>query len=182
MPLSTTEPTSSRDEAPALEERVHAMPLPASREAIISTVKRMLDLSGVKKIEITSRRLAMTRAVRENEPIFPESDVPADPAFLLPRLDLVEIASAGHPFLTLERATATLGARGLKVAAIFAPRGLLLGAFLGRDDEPKTVFGYDVVYTESPTFENKLLVVGGATAWVSDASHAVVIDPYAEET
>lgn len=180
MPLSTTEPTSSRDEAPVLEERVHAMPLPPSREDVISTVKQMLALSGVKKIEITARRLAMTRAVRENEPIFPESDVVADPTFLLPRLELVEISSAAHPFLTLERATSELLARGLKVSAIFAPQGPLLGAFLGREDEPKYVFGYTVVYTANPTFENKLLVVGGTTAWVSDATHAVVIDPYAE--
>lgn len=177
MPLSTTEPTNSLD-VPAVVERVHVQPLPQGRERILALVKSVLELPFVLKLEITPKKVEVVRMVKEGEDVLPGAGLYVDPLFMLSTCEIREVVPSANPFVTLDRAAALIRDAGLVLAGIVAPKGPLFGAYLGREDEPRTAFGYDVYYVEGPTFENRITLVGSPTAWMADAKILWVIDPF----
>jgi hypothetical protein len=54
----------------------------------------------------------------------------------------------------------------------------LLGAYLGRSDEPRTAFGYDIYYVEGPAYENRITLVASTSTWMADARVLYTIDPF----
>jgi len=163
--------------------RTADLPTPRTAEGVIALVKRVIGLSSVMEIRITPSGVSVTRSMDSDDPVVPEpgeinDDV--DFEFLLGRVELIEqrFDPESHPYLSLEAATRRLTGEGLRVAAILAPEPEILAAYLGYDEgvEPRTVFGIRVVYSTESKYPDKIVVIGGPTLFLSDATHGIILD------
>lgn len=183
MPSSTTVPTTPED-VPQLVER-EAVLAPQTRDELLEMLKLATSLARVSRIEITPKRLVVKRVVHEREEVFPDKSAltaEIEPGFLLPRLVMTEIPARAHAFFTLQAAVDLITDNGLRVIGLWAPQGELVGAWLGlpNGSVPRHVFGHAVTYMEGDVWAQKIVVIGGPTQWLSDATHAMVIDPWEE--
>lgn len=163
--------------------KTHTQPLPRSKEALIDLLKRALELSEVEEIRVTPSEFHIRRSVHEDEEVLPKTDtskLEIDPDFLLKSLELEELpieTKDDHPYLRLQHACSRIGAKGLSAIALLAPDGEWLSAFLGLDESrPERVLGLRAVYTVSPSYEEKIVVIGASSNFLIDARVGVIID------
>lgn len=176
-------------ESAATEEakrlRTHTQPLPRTVEEIVALFKRVIELPDTYEIRITTNEFSVQRMVADGEQVL-SSVVDAqqvDPTFVLERVESSGNLSSlpfdpeRHPYLSLELATRMLGAYRMKPTFLVAQTGDSLSSFLALDEgKPQSIFGMPVIYSDTPVFEDKLVVLGGPTALLTDVTHAIIID------
>lgn len=176
-------------ESAATEEakrlRTHTQPLPRTVEEIVALFKRVIELPDTYEIRVTTNEFSVQRMVADGEPVLP-SVVDAqqvDVAFVLERVESAGNLSSlpfdpeRHPYLSLELATRMLGAYRVKPTFLVAQTGDSLSSFLALEEgKPQGVFGMPAIYSDTPAFEDKLVVLGGPTALLTDVTHAIIID------
>ncbi len=162
--------------------------LPKSPEGLVNLFKKVVDLPGLHSVEITGTAFTVQRLVGDDEPVFPTEEATDDSAldlsFILSNLQardrLVELdfSPDRHPYLSLLEATAKITEQKVRPTHLVVAEGPWLGAFLGVEGgKPlETCFGMKVIYTRSETFEDKILVLGGATNLLTDVIYGVAID------
>lgn len=165
--------------------RTHAQPLPRTIEEIVALFKRVIELPDTQEIRITPAEFSVQRLVADGESVIPSVEVAqhVDAAFVLERVEASGNLSSlsfdpqRHPYLSLELATRTLSAYRVKPTFLAAQRAEDLSAFLALEDpRPQSVFGMPVIYSDTPSFEDKLVVMGGPTNLLADVTHAIIID------
>jgi hypothetical protein len=168
--------------------RTRDLPLPKTKQGLITLIKQMLDLRRLEEIRITPDTISVSRFIDDaiNEEILPRAQAEEveteaiDADFLLTRIALHHLPfdPAAHPFLNIREATATITARGLRPGWILAPEGGWVEAYCDLPEEPPAshVFGMKVVYSDSQDHAEKLVVVGSPTAYLHDAQFGVIID------
>jgi hypothetical protein len=162
--------------------------LPRTAEELVALFKRVVELPGIQKIEVTPAQVLVQRLVADGESVIPEPEEEnesLDPAFILSLIEkngglvALEFDPARHPYISLLEATSKISAQKLRPTFIVVSPGGWLGAFLGLPEgefEPDTCFGMKVIYTANEIFEEKLLVLGGPSNLLTDVSYGVVID------
>lgn len=175
--------SAATDEARRL--RTHTQPLPRTVEEIVALFKRVIELPDTYEIRITTAEFSVQRMVADGESVIPVLEAPqqVDAAFVLERVEASGNLSSlpfdpdRHPYLSLELATRMLGAYRVKPTFMVAQTGESLSSFLALEEaRPSSVFGMPVVYSDTPSFEDKLVVLGGPTALLTDVTHAIIID------
>lgn len=164
--------------------KTHSEPLPASSEKVVALVKRVLQLPRVQEIRITPTTFEVTRLLDPAEAaVIPEADaaVEIDFDFLLTRLRVLEevpFSPDTHPYIALVQATQHIATQRLIVSALFAPTSEALEAYFGLDENPGIThfMGIPVIFHHDERYPMKLLVVGGPTSYVSDATAGIIID------
>lgn len=166
----------------ALTPRTHVEPLPRSQEELVLRFKEAISLPSVEEITVTTSELRVRRSVLPDQEVFPknaeQSDV-YDPDLLLGvvELDDVPFNEKAHPLLVLHAAMQKVLDRNLKPLYIVAPKGPWLCAYIGLEDQRLThVYGMQVIETESPSYQERLVVLGSSTAYFADARYGVSID------
>lgn len=178
--------SSATPESGSRRLRSDTRPLPRSADELVALFKRVIELPGIQKIEISQTQFVVARMVGDGELVVPDpgEQVEVDAGFVLQRITeqdgLVELAfdPTRHPYLSLLEATAMVNGQRLRPTHLIAPEGEWLAAFLGlpEDATPESCFGMKVLYTKSESFENKILVLGGPTNLLTDVSYGVAID------
>ena len=172
--------------AEARRLRMHVQPLPRTIEEIVALFKRVVELPHTHEIKLTPAEFSVQRMVADGESVVPSSEdevAEIDPADLLTALEKsdalhqLKFDPERHPYQALEFATRMITSFRLRPSHIVAPSGEWLSAFLDlTDPRPERVFGMQVVYTDKAIFEDKILVVGGPTTMLIDASVGVIIN------
>lgn len=172
------ESSAAQDEGKRL--RMHTQPLPRTLEEIVALFKRVVELPDTHEIRVTPSEFFVQRMVRDGEDIIPRLDVPqeVDLPFILSRIDIKPLPfdPSRHPYLSLELATRMLTSLRVKPTFIAAQSGEMLSAFLALDDmEPTTIFGMNVIYSDSELLEDKIVVFGGTSSLLTDLTHGIII-------
>lgn len=174
---------------PKTERRIRSESrmLPKSLESLVNLFKQVVELPNLHSIEVTGTAFTVQRIVGDGEEVIPTVDADdsvLDPAFILSTLQardrLVELDfdPQRHPYHALLLATHTISALHLRPTFLVVAEGPWLQAFLGlsSDEALDTCLGMKVIYTRSETFEDKILILGGATNLLTDATYGVAID------
>lgn len=164
--------------------KTHSEPLPASVEKVVAMFKRVLQLPNVQEIRVTPNTFEVTRLLEPTETSVmpePESIQDIDFDFLLSNLRVLEEVSFSpdnHPYIDLVKATQKINSQKLVVSAMAAPTPEVLCAFFGLDDDPTLthVLGIPVIFHRDSRYPMKLVILGGSTNYISDASTGVIID------
>ena len=164
--------------------RTHRQALPRGVDALLRLFKRAIQLSAVEEIKVTPEVFSVTRVMDEADPgeVFPKesADDDADPLYLLSKVELenAPFDPEQHPFLALVAATRALGKTSSRVAAILAPDDGSFAAYFGleADERPELFLGMRVIYNQDEKYSDKLVVLGGPTAYLADVTNGVIID------
>lgn len=162
--------------------------LPRSPEELVGLFKRLIELPGIQKVEVTPQNITVQRLISDQEAVIPEAGegeaAEVDVSFLLTSITktemLVELPfdPERHPYHALLGATAHIHEKKFRPSFLVAPEGEWLGAYLGLPEGtvPESCFGMRVIYTRDDAFEDKLLVLGGPTNLLTDVSIGVAIN------
>jgi hypothetical protein len=162
--------------------------LPRSPEELVALFKRLIELPGIQKVEVTPQNITVQRLISDQEQVIPEvgegEAAEVDPIFLPTAISkneaLVELSfdPERHPYHALLGATDMIHEKKLRPSFIVAPEGEWLGAYLGLPEGtvPESCFGMRVIYTRDDAFEDKLLVLGGLSNLLTDVSIGVAIN------
>jgi len=164
--------------------RVHNEPLPKGVERVVSLFKRVMQLSGIQKVEVTPEEFIVSRLMEDEDdsPVLPktETKIDVDLEFLMGKIRLLtqEFKPDSHPYLNLGLATKTISNERLRVCGILAPAGDIFADYFGIEEhsQPDTFLGMNVSYHENEKYPDKLLVLGGPTIYFNDATFGVIID------
>lgn len=162
--------------------------LPRSPEELVLLFKRLIELPGIQRVEVTPQNIIVQRLISDNEQVIPDAgegeSTEIDIGFLLTSISkneaLIELPFEPdrHPYHALLSATAHIHDKKLRPCFLIAPEGEWLGAYLGLPEGavPESCFGMRVVYTRDEAFEDKLLVLGGPSNLLTDVSIGVAIN------
>jgi hypothetical protein len=163
--------------------RTHTEPLPRSLEELVQLFKLGISLPDVEEIRVTASEFHIRRVVEDGQVVLPKEsglDEALDPDFVLGRIELEELpfVPEAHPYRNIEAAMRQVMVRGLRPGFLFAPEGPWLSAYLDLPETPPIahVFGMRVVYSHLETYQEKFVVVGGPTQYLTDASFGAIID------
>lgn len=161
------------------------IPLPPTKEALITTVQRVLGLAGVVFLQITPSALSIKRWVRtEDEEVLP-APVHKDEELVTPTraiLETVEMREqvfdpALHPYLALERAMRTATNAGLQPRWLVADPGPVFPALFGLEEVGEYFMGMHVLpHNDGVYDEKKVVVIASPTTYLTDAKLGIVVD------
>jgi hypothetical protein len=163
----------------------HTEALPKSLDEVLEFVKRCLTLDNVQEVTIRPDTMSVRRSVEsDNQPVLPEnSDVGVDAEFILEniKLDHYPFEPDEHSYLTLVGVTGLITDRKLKPSHILAPGDEdfkeILAAWLGLEDlADSNILGMRLTYFSSDRFQDKIVVVGTSSGYLTDALYGVVVD------
>jgi hypothetical protein len=167
--------------------RAHSQSLPKGKDNVIALVKRVLGLSGVQEIRIRPNEFFVERLMPDDDtPVLPKEvavvpEIELD--FLLAKIEANNELHSGefspetHPYVILERVTHELsGIRNLVVCGMIAPVDMVSAYFDLDNEDPPTVMGIKMLYTSEEKYADKLVVLGGPTVYIADATHGIIID------
>jgi hypothetical protein len=169
--------------------KTHKQALPRSVEGVVALFRHVVLLREVQEIRVTPTEFEVSRLLEADstEDVVPspaeKNDV--EPEFLFKRLDLthVEFNPDRHPYLTLVKATEEMTEVNVRPIAVMAPSADLFAAFFGLDDgaQPPHFLGLRMIYgvfgeSQDHNYADKIVVVGGPTPYLSDATHGFIID------
>jgi hypothetical protein len=162
--------------------RTAILPLPRSLSQLVWLVQRMLSLPQLQRLEVATDGVTVERCVFPNEEVAPVASFPyPDAKFILRTvqelgaLHEMPFDPEVHPYLALLEATNQIHKAGLRPCAIVAPDAEWLSAFLGIDDARTSVFGMEVILAGEDVLDNRLVVLGGTSPFIFDASYGVIV-------
>lgn len=165
--------------------KTHRVPMQKlSPDDLVSLVKRSIQLSLVQEIKISSEGFYLSRMMEdEDEAVLPTAgaDDGVDMDFVLSRIDLenAKFDPEANPYLVLVEATAKMTDDKLKVSALLVPKSDTFVDYFGLPEDegiPAAFMGIRVVEHTSTQYDGKLVVIGGPTIYLTDATRGIIID------
>lgn len=164
--------------------QTHVEPLPRTKDELVELFKRAIELPNVDEVKISTREgFIVRRMVGDEEQVMPKpAEVEElDPDFVMQRLELDELdyVNDEHPLQTLARGTREITVRGYLPSHFFTPAGEWVQAILDLPDgvaPPTHCLGMRVAEFQSEAFQEKFVLVGGPTHYLSDACFGVIVD------
>lgn len=148
---------------PTRSVQTERLRLPASVDALMGLVRRVLQLPSLQRLEVDTSSVTVVREVEADEPVVPPIVDGIDAEFLVDRLETEPLAGADgtHPLYRLVAATEQLRRAELIPVAILAPPRVFT-AYTGLEgDDPPALLGLRILYFKTDTYDDRCVVVGG---------------------